>query len=241
MHPHAWRYGVPVEASAELSDALRSAGWAQGLSSAELTAVEQSAHERRFGAGAIVIRKGEPSDHWIGVVSGMVKVDTMEEDGRSTTFIGVSRGGWLGEGSVLKGELRPYEVVALQESRIAFVPRKTFIWLYETNLSFNHFLIAQLNARLSQFISVVERARMGDTSVQVAFGVASLFNPLLNPSADRKVRISQEELGKLCGLSRQIVSSGLHRLQQIGLIAVEYGQIQVIDISGLNKIAGIST
>lgn len=39
----------------------------------------------------------------------------------------------------------------------------------------------------------------------------------------------QEELGKLCGLSRQIVSSGLHRLQQIGLIAVEYGQFQVID------------
>lgn len=178
-------------------------------------------------------------DARIGVVSGMVKVDTMEEDGRGTTFIGVSRGGWLGEGSLLKGELRPYEVVALQESRIAFMPRRTFIWLYESNLSFNDFLISQLNARLSQFISVVERARMGDTSVQVAFGVASLFNPLLNPSPDRKVRISQEELGKLCGLSRQIVSSGLHRLQQVGLITVEYGQIRVLDISGLNKVAGI--
>ena len=130
--------------------------------------------------------------------------------------------------------------MALQESRIAFVPRNTFIWLYESNLSFNHFLIAQLDARLSQFISVVERARIGDTSVQVAFGVASLFNPLLNPSTDRKIRISQEELGKLFGLSRQIVSSGLHRLQQIGLIAVEYGQIQVIDNSGLNKVAGIA-
>ena len=121
------------------------------------------------------------------------------------------------------------------------MPRRTFIWLYETSLSFNHFLISQLNARLSQFISVVERARMGDTSAQVAFGLASLFNPLLNPSSDRKVRISQEELGKLCGLSRQIVSSGLHRLQQAGLIAVEYGQIRVIDIAGLNKIAGIAS
>ncbi len=114
------------------------------------------------------------------------------------------------------------------------------MWLYETSLSFNHFLISQLNARLGQFISVVERARMGDTSAQVAFGLASLFDPLLNPSAGRKVRISQEELGKLCGLSRQVVSSGLHRLQQVGLIAVEYGQIRVIDISGLNKVAGIA-
>ncbi|MBT2324621.1 Crp/Fnr family transcriptional regulator [Variovorax paradoxus] len=232
---------MTIEGSAELSSALRGASWAQGLSDADLAAVAQSVYERHFAAGSVVIRKGEPSDHWIGVVSGMVKVDTMEEDGRSTTFIGVSRGGWLGEGSLLKGELRPYEVVALQESRIAFMPRKTFIWLYESNLSFNHFLISQLNARLSQFISVVERARMGDTSVQVAFGLASLFNPLLNPSADRKVRISQEKLGKLCGLSRQIVSSGLHRLQQVGLIAVEYGQIRVMDISGLNKVAGIAS
>lgn len=231
---------MPFEGSAELSSALRDASWAHGLPEAALAAVEQSVHERRFAAGSVVIRKGEPSDHWIGVVSGMVKVDTMEEDGRSTTFIGVSRGGWLGEGSVLKSELRPYEVVALQESRIAFMPRRTFMWLYETSLSFNHFLISQLNARLGQFISVVERARMGDTSAQVAFGLASLFDPLLNPSAGRKVRISQEELGKLCGLSRQVVSSGLHRLQQVGLIAVEYGQIRVIDISGLNKVAGIA-
>jgi CRP-like cAMP-binding protein len=231
---------MPFEGSAELSSALRDASWAHGLSEADLAAVEQSVHERRFAAGSVVIRKGEPSDHWIGVVSGMVKVDTMEEDGRSTTFIGVSRGGWLGEGSVLKSELRPYEVVALQESRIAFMPRRTFMWLYDTSLSFNHFLISQLNARLGQFISVVERARMGDTSAQVAFGLASLFDPLLNPSAGRKVRISQEELGKLCGLSRQVVSSGLHRLQQVGLIAVEYGQIRVIDISGLNKVAGIA-
>ncbi len=231
---------MPFEGSAELSSALRDASWAHGLSEADLATVEQSVHERRFAAGSVVIRKGEPSDHWIGVVSGMVKVDTMEEDGRSTTFIGVSRGGWLGEGSVLKSELRPYEVVALQDSRIAFMPRRTFMWLYDTSLSFNHFLISQLNARLGQFISVVERARMGDTSAQVAFGLASLFDPLLNPSAGRKVRISQEELGKLCGLSRQVVSSGLHRLQQVGLIAVEYGQIRVIDISGLNKVAGIA-
>ena len=231
---------MPSEPCADLSSALRDASWAKGLSEANLAAVAQTVFERRFPAGSVVIRKGDASDHWIGVLSGMVKVDTMEEDGRSTTFIGVSRGGWLGEGSVLKGELRPYEVVALQESRLAFMPRGTFLWLYESSLSFNHFLISQLNARLSQFISVVERARMADTSAQVAFGLASLFNPLLNPSADRKVRISQEELGKLCGHSRQVVSSGLHRLKQAGLIAVEYGQIRVIDISGLNKVAGIA-
>lgn len=228
-----------MSADAELSIFLRDARWAHGLRPQELLLVQQSLVDRCFDAGAIVTMKGAPADHWIGVVSGMVKVDTMEVDGRTTTFIGVSKGGWLGEGSVLKDEPRPYEIVALQESRIAFMPRSTFLWLYENSLPFNHFLIAQLNARLGQFISLVEKARMAETPAQVAFGLASLLNPLLNPAADCKVRISQEELGKLCGLSRQIVSGALRRLQIAGVVSLEYGGVRVLDVPALNRSAGI--
>ena len=100
------------------------------------------------------------------------------------TFIGVSKGGWLGEGSVLKDEPRAYEIVAFQERRIGFMPRSTFRWLYENSLPFNHFLIAQLNARLGRSSPLVEKRRMAETPAQVAFGLANLLNPLLNPAAD---------------------------------------------------------
>ena len=164
----------------------------------------------------------------------MVKVETVSPDGRSTTFIGVSSGGWLGEGSVLKRELRPYEVVTLRDSWIALMPMKTFDWLFETSLAFNHFLVHQLNARLGQFVAVVESCRMQSTTAQVAVCVAELFNPALCSATSDALRISQEEIARLCGLSRQIANRALHELQAAGFIRMQYGSIHVLDVEGLH-------
>lgn len=218
---------------------LRAAPWVRLLCESERKRVERDIQAKTFASGAVVCRKGEPAGHWIGILDGLVKVDTIREDGRCTTFVGVSSGGWLGEGTVLKGECRRYEVIALRESVIALLPRATFCWLFENSLPFNHFLIAQLNARLGQFIALVERIRMYDTDKQIAFCLAGFFDPQLNPSGDAHLRISQEELGRLCGVSRQLASRGLHRLEQEGIVAIQYGAVRVLDIRALNRFAGV--
>jgi len=222
-----------------LSVALLRTGWAATLSADELEVASRGTFDRIYPAGVVVAPLGEVAEHWIGVICGMVKVDTSLADGKSTTFIGVSTGGWLGEGSLLKRESRPYEVVALKESRIAFMSRPTFEWLYEHSLSFNHFLISQLNARLAQFISMVERSRMHSPTEIIAFGLASLLHPKLSPSPSQTLLISQEELGKLCGLSRQAANKGLHQLMEQGLIDVEYRAILVKDLEGLRSAARV--
>jgi CRP/FNR family cyclic AMP-dependent transcriptional regulator len=142
--------------------------------------------------------------------------------------------GWLGEGSVLKRELRPYEVVTLRDSWIALMPMKTFDWLFETSLAFNHFLVHQLNARLGQFVAVVESCRMQSTTAQVAVCVAEPFNPALCSATSDALRISQEEIARLCGLSRQIANRALHELQAAGIIRMQYGSIHVLDVEGLH-------
>lgn len=233
--PHeAWEVDEP------LTSALRRSGWAAGLAPHEFDRVACAVFERRFSAGALVAAKGEMADHWLGVVAGMVKVDTNLADGKSTTFTGVTAGGWLGEGSLLKHEPRPYEVIALQDTRMAFLPRATFHWLYENSLPFNHFLVAQLNARLGQFIALVERSRMHATPELVAYGLAILLDRELSPCADDRVCISQEELGRLCGVSRQVASRGLHKLVEDGVIRMAYGAIEVRDRAGLRSAAGMS-
>lgn len=223
--------------SAAAANSLRNSIWGRALDAEQLSRVESDVHERVFGAGAIVCAKHSAALHWLGVVEGMVKVDNVAPDGRSTTFIGVSAGGWFGEGSVLKKELRPYEVVALCESRLAFVPRATFDWLLATSLPFNRFLIDQLNARLGQFVALVESYRMNDVAARVAHSLAELFNPQLNPSASLMIAISQEEVGRLSGLSRQIANRALHELEEAGLIHASYGAIEVRDIEGLRRFA----
>jgi CRP-like cAMP-binding protein len=222
------------ESSLAMRDRLLEAPWAKHLTDAQLERATHETEVARYPAGSIVCHEGVPAHHWVGVLDGMVKVDTVSVEGRGTTFIGVSTGGWLGEGSLLKHELRPYEVVSLRDSWIALMPASTFDWLFETSLGFNHFLVHQLNARLGQFVGVVESYRIQRTTAQVAVCIADLFNPALGSAASDVMHISQEEIARLSGLSRQVASRALHELEAAGLVQLHYGGIQVLDVEALH-------
>jgi len=142
-------------------------------------------------------------------------------------------GGWFGEGSVLKTEPRRYDVVALRDSRLAFMPRSTFEWLLDNSIAFNRFLLLQLNERLGVFISLVEYDRMLDTDTRVARCLGALFNPYFNPGRQRTLQISQEEIGYLCSTSRQRANQALQVLEKAGLLRVDYGSITILDVDGL--------
>ena len=71
------------------------------------------------------------------------------------------------------------------------------------------YLIIQLNERLGQFIGMIENERMLDPDARIARCLAALFNPVLYPGTNRLLRISQEELGYLAGVSRQRANQGL--------------------------------
>ena len=151
-----------------LADALRSSIWAQGLTAPQLERVLVDTKERAVAAGGYVAHKGEPVDAWLGVVDGLVKMSSVSPAGKLVTFTGVTSGGWFGEGSVLKDSRRKYDIVALRDSRIAVMPRATFLWLLESSIPFNRFLLTQLNERLGQFIALVEYDRMLEPDARVA-------------------------------------------------------------------------
>lgn len=177
--------------------------------------------------------RNERAEHWIGVIDGLVKVGTVSAEGKAVTFIGVPAGGWFGEGSLLKQEVRRYEAVALRDCRIAYMPRATFDSLLDESVAFNRHLLNQLNERLSQLISTVEFGRLLGPDARVARCIAQMFNPLLYPRPDLRLSISQTELGYLTGLSRQRVNQALQMLDKAGLLRAEYGSLTVISVQGL--------
>jgi CRP/FNR family transcriptional regulator, cyclic AMP receptor protein len=216
-----------------LADLLAASLWTRTLTPAQRERVEAETFARDVAAGAHVCRRGDPVDHWIGIVDGLVKMSSVSPEGKTTTFLGVARGGWFGEGSLLKDRTLKYDIVALRATRLAFMPKSTFDWLLETDLAFNRFLLAQLNERLAQFIAMVETQRLLEPDARVARSLAALFNPVLYPEMGLQVQISQEEIGYLAGVSRQRVNQALQVLEAGGLIRIEYGGLRVLDVEGL--------
>ena len=183
--------------------------------------------------GDYVCRMGRQATYWFGVVEGLLKMSTDSASGRTITFTGVPPGGWFGEGTAIKRETYRYNIMALRRSVVAGVPIDTFHWLLDNSIGFNRFVMNQLNERLAQFIEAREIDRSNDPDVRVARNLATLFNPTLYPGVGEMLRITQQELAYLVGLSRQRVNVALNRLEEQGAIRIEYGGMRVLNLAAL--------
>ncbi|MEN5157822.1 Crp/Fnr family transcriptional regulator [Achromobacter spanius] len=219
----------------ELSALFRACTWFGALDARHQALVLATSRAEHVASGAWIARRNAPSDYWLGVSQGLLKLAIYNESGRSCTFSGVPPGGWFGEGSVIKRELRKYDVVAIQPSLVMLVPTATFHALLSASLPFSHFVIGQLNDRMGEFIASIQNHRLLDADARVAQSLAQLFNPQLYPSTDLTLAISQEELGYLTGLSRQRVNQALQTLADQGILALAYNQIKVRDLSRLRQ------
>ena len=185
--------------------------------------------------GDYVCRVGRPVTYWFGVVEGLLKMSSDNEQGQTMTFAGLPPGGWFGEGTALKRESYRYNIQALRKSVVAGLPVDTFHSLLDHSIGFNRFVMNQLNERLGQFIAAREIDRMNNPDLRVARSLAALFNPVLFPGVGDVLRITQQELAYLVGLSRQRVNEALTALEAQGTIRVEYGGLRILNLEALRS------
>ena len=207
--------------------------WLDLLLPAEREMAETSLKVGDVSPGEYVCRLGRPVTYWFGVVEGLLKMSTDNDQGITMTYTGVPPGGWFGEGTALKREPYRYNIQALRKSVVAGLPVDTFDWLLDHSIGFNRFVMNQLNERLGQFIAAREIDRLNNPDLRVARSLAALFNPVLYPGVGEVLRITQQELAYLVGLSRQRVNEALTALQAQGAIRVEYGGLRVLDLTAL--------
>ena len=207
-------------------------------------------HERERAASALQVTLAMPGEsvcvlgrqvtYWFGLIDGLLKMSSDNAQGVSMTFAGLPPGGWFGEGTAIKRESYRYNVQALRKSVVAGLHIDTFHWLLDNSLGFNRYIMNQLNERLGQFIGAREIDRLNNPDLRVARSLAALFNPVLYPypgggGGGRLLRITQQELAYLVGLSRQRVNEALATLEAAGAIQVEYGGLRVLDLEALRQ------
>jgi CRP/FNR family transcriptional regulator, cyclic AMP receptor protein len=226
---------APLVTRARAAAAAELAGipWLTALQAEERERVLADLRVVQVAPGELLCRVGRPASFWFGVIDGLLKMSNNSSQGIPITFAGMPPGGWFGEGTVLKREAYRYNIEALRKSVVAGISVDTFHWLIDRSIPFNRFITQQLNERLGQFIAAREIDRLSDPDARVARSLAALFHPVLYPGVGEMLRITQQELGYLVGLSRQRVNEALRALQQAGLIGIEYGGVRVLDLQAL--------
>ena len=209
--------------------------WLDALLPEERARVLDELKVLEVDGGELLCRVGRPATYWFGVVDGLLKMSNDTALGLPITFTGVAPGGWFGEGTVIKREAYRYNIEALRKSVVAGLSVETFHWLLDRSIPFNRYITQQLNERLGQFIAAREIDRMTNPDERVARSLAALFHPILYPGVGEVLRITQQELGYLVGLSRQRVNESLAALQDAAIVRIEYGGLRVLDREALRR------
>ena len=239
MSTHRLRRGTEPESGAGLKTLVWTAPFSGALSKAELDRIEHDLHERSFVAGGHVAWKGDPVEHWMVVAEGLVKVEAAAADGRKTTLMGITAGGWFGEAALLRGGRWPFDVIASQATTLGLLPRATFEWLLGSSIAFNRFLLGLVNARLWQFVQRCEHLRFCEAGEHVAHCLGELFDERLYPRTTRRLPLSQDEVAHLAGISRPTANRALRELERLGVLSVAYGTVLIHDPQELQRLGSL--
>lgn len=220
--------------AADLPQFLERWPWYRALPPELQSLVLTTTTERTAAAGDYIARAGEPCLHWYGLLRGFLQMYVVGADGAETTLYCLREGQWGGEGSLLKKELRRYDLRSLTPSHIFMVPVETFETLRQSSIVFNHFLCEIMNERMGVFVGMLEASRLLGPEMRVARGLLMLAKNLDGDA--QELLIPQHELALICGLSRQRVNMAISEFRRCGFVRSEFHKgILVVDVPRLRS------
>lgn len=208
--------------------------WFHGLPADLRTLLLRTTTERLAAPGDYIGRAGEPCLHWYGLLQGFLQMYVLGPDGSETTLYCLREGQWGGEGSLLKKELRRYDLRALTPAHIFMVPVATFETLRQSSIGFNHFLCDCMNERMGTFVGMLEASRLLGPEMRVAKGLLMLANDATGQA--QELSIPQHELALICGLSRQRVNMAISEFRRCALVRNDVHKgILLVDVPRLRS------
>jgi len=224
---------------AELRNLLAKSRLFQTFAPSVVDAIMPLLTECHFPADSLICLKGDESDSVYIIRDGKAEVSVSSSDGKVIILGILSEGDVFGEVGLLDGGPRTANVTAKTDVSFYRLDSKDFEkvtslfgkpeWMALT--SYVCFLFRNVTNNLEETVFL-------DASIRVACKILGLYEKDGDKDSNNfKVSISQENLGRMAGLSREATNKALSRLEDMGLIEREYKSIIVPDIK--NFIANI--
>jgi CRP/FNR family transcriptional regulator, cyclic AMP receptor protein len=210
------------------------------LKRSELQQLAASATLAQHPARATIFQKGDPGDSMMAVIRGRVKICSHSADGKELLLRIINRGDLFGEIALLDGQPRTADAVALEETDLLVLERSRFRPFLAANPDVAERLIGVLCQRLRQTSEHLEDVLFYQAPSRLARWLLRLRESFGKPTAEGTrldIKLSQQQLGSLIGISRESVNKSLSEWQRAGLLAIEGGYITLRDAGALEEIA----
>ncbi|MGB9192583.1 MAG: Crp/Fnr family transcriptional regulator [Azonexus sp.] len=205
---------------------LRNVPLFSGLDESELQRLSQVAVRRRAGRNEQVVRAGEDAESLIVLLTGRAKVTNFDEEGREIILAWLGPGEFFGEMGLIDGSPRSASVVAVEPCELLSIGKTEFQRCMQDN-----FQVAQkLMQILVRWLREADRNIESLALLDVYGRVARLLLDLSEEEGGKRLvkqKISKQDMARMIGASREMVSKVMRDLEVGGYIISSGDQITI--------------
>lgn len=209
----------------------------QVLPEPALERIAALAARRSVSKGSVVFSQGDPGDALYGVVSGRIRISAAGSAGQEVFLNIMEPGDTFGEIAVMDELPRTAGATALDDATLIVIRRRDFLKLVEQEPKLAVHLLKLLCARLRWTSELVEESAFLSPPARLAKRLLVLTALHGRPAAPdgRELGISQAELARFLGYSRQIVNHYLREWQQAGWVELRRARITIRDADAMRE------
>jgi len=209
------------------------------LSSSEIDHLLTYARVESYRGGSEIYAKGSPGQSIMAVLRGTAKMSSVSPEGKEIVLNIMKPGEIFGEIALLDGAERSADAIAMEDCDLLVLNRRDFMPVLENHADICLMLLRILCQRLRHTSEQVEdvlfrhlEARIAKALLQLAEG--SSRGDIHRVSLD--LRLSQRDLAKIVGSSRESVNKQLQVWQKAGLIDLAKGSIRIRNAAAMEQL-----
>lgn len=210
----------------------------RGLPTPAIQKISALAIRRSYKDGAIVFSQGEPGDALYGVITGKIRISASARDGKEM-FLNVMRpGDTFGEIALLDGNKRTATASATAPSELMIITREHFLALLQREPTLAIQLLQLLCQRIRWISGWAEDSALLAVPARLARRLLSLAKLHGHDTKSGiQLIISQEEVARFLGLSRQVVNQHLQNWKTRGWVDLGRGKMTIVDEKAVQRMA----
>jgi CRP/FNR family transcriptional regulator, cyclic AMP receptor protein len=208
---------------------------------ADLVELGADARQHKYAKGEIIFQQGDLATHLYIIVAGQVAITLLSPGGDEIVLAQLQPNEVFGELALLDRAPRSATATAAVPSHLLLLPGAAFHQLLAHQPVVTRWLLRVLCRRLRQDVQAVQDLAFLDVPARLAKTLVRLAATHGRHSSEGVVitcRLSQAELGRLVGATRESVNKCLRAYESQGIIRRQQGQITVLRAEDLRRRAG---
>mgnify|MGYP006335101845 FL=1 len=186
------------------------------LTASQAEGVADAVVKRRFKRGELIVEQGKKTNALFILLTGRARVVTSDSRGREVILATLTPGDHLGEMSLIDNEPHSATVRAEVTTDTLMLGRIEFARCLPENTSMAYAVMKGLVQRLRSADRKIESLALMDVYGRVARALLEFATSEVNGQMVIKERISRQDVAKMVGASREMVSRVMKDLEERG-------------------------